>query len=66
MVERVVTVWHGGWRARVLAATLIPELLFAAFLSVVFVKGALDISVGRAAAWKHVTRLGDHDAVLAD
>jgi cellulose synthase/poly-beta-1,6-N-acetylglucosamine synthase-like glycosyltransferase len=66
MLERVVTVWAGGWRARVLAMTLLPELFFAAFLSVVFVKGALDISLGRAATWKHVARLGDHDAVLVD
>jgi cellulose synthase/poly-beta-1,6-N-acetylglucosamine synthase-like glycosyltransferase len=66
MLERVVTVWAGGWRARLLAATLLPELFFAAFLSVVFVKGALDISRGRAASWKHVTYVGDHDTVLLD
>jgi hypothetical protein len=66
MLERVVTVWAGGWRARLLAATLLPELVFAAFLSVVFVKGALDISRGRAASWKHVTYVGDHDTVLLD
>jgi poly-beta-1,6-N-acetyl-D-glucosamine synthase len=66
MLERVVTAWAGGWRARVLALTLLPELIFAAFLGVVFVKGALDISLGRAATWKHVTRMGDHDAVLVD
>ena len=66
MVERVVTAWHGGWRARALAATLFPELFYAAFLCVVFVKGALDISLGRQASWKHVTRLGDHSSVLVD
>jgi poly-beta-1,6-N-acetyl-D-glucosamine synthase len=54
MVERVVTVWRGGWRARLLAVTLLPELFFAAFLCVVFVKGAVDISLGRQASWKHV------------
>ncbi|MFL6131331.1 MAG: glycosyltransferase [Nocardioidaceae bacterium] len=66
MVERVVTVWAGGWRARLLAMTLFPELFFATFLAVVFVKGALDISLGRAATWKHVARLGDHDTVLVN
>ena len=66
MLERVVTVWAGGWRARVLALTLLPELAFAAFLCVVFVKGALDISLGRAATWKHVTRIGDHGEVMVD
>ncbi|HEX5560260.1 MAG TPA: glycosyltransferase family 2 protein [Nocardioidaceae bacterium] len=56
IAERVVTVWRGGWRARLLALTLFPELLFAAFLNVVFVKGIVDISLGRQAGWKHVTR----------
>lgn len=54
MVERVVTVWRGGWRARLLAAALLPELVFAAFLDVVYVKGIVDISLGREAGWKHV------------
>lgn len=54
MVERVVTVWRGGWRARLLAAALIPELVFAAYLDVVYVKGIVDISLGRQASWKHV------------
>jgi cellulose synthase/poly-beta-1,6-N-acetylglucosamine synthase-like glycosyltransferase len=64
LVERVVTVWRGGWRARLLAATLLPELFFAAFLSVVFVKGAIDISLGRQATWKHVTRTADDATAL--
>ena len=62
MVERVVTVWKGGWRARLLALTLLPELYFAAFLNVVFVKGILDISSGRQASWKHVTRVLDNES----
>ncbi|NYI60850.1 glycosyltransferase family 2 protein [Cellulomonas soli] len=53
-LERVVTVWHGGWRARLLAAALLPELVFDAFLDIVYVKGVLDISLGRQASWKHV------------
>ena len=57
--ERVVTVWRGGWRARLLALTLFPELFYAAFLNVVFVKGVLDISLGRQASWKHVVRAAD-------
>jgi cellulose synthase/poly-beta-1,6-N-acetylglucosamine synthase-like glycosyltransferase len=55
-VERVITVWRGGWRARLLAVTVIPELLFDMFLNVVYVKGIVDISLGRQAKWKHVTR----------
>ena len=56
MIERVVTVWKGGWRARVLALTLFPELFFDMVLNIVFVKGIIDISLGRQASWKHVTR----------
>jgi cellulose synthase/poly-beta-1,6-N-acetylglucosamine synthase-like glycosyltransferase len=52
--ERTVTVWKGGWRARLLALAVVPELLFDAFLDVVYVKGVIDISVGRQATWQHV------------
>jgi cellulose synthase/poly-beta-1,6-N-acetylglucosamine synthase-like glycosyltransferase len=53
-LERVLTVWKGGWRARLLAATLIPELVFDMFLNIVYVKGIVDISFGRQADWKHL------------
>ncbi len=65
-VERVVTVWAGGWRARLLAALLIPELFYAAFLDAVYVKGVLDIMLGRRAGWKHVTRAPVAEAVSLD
>ena len=42
--------------ARLLAVTLFPELVFAMFLNVVFVKGILDIAVRRQAGWKHVVQ----------
>ena len=54
MLERVSTVWRGGWRARLLAATLFPELFFDMFLNIVYVKGIIDISLGRTASWKHL------------
>lgn len=54
VVERVATVWHGGWRGRLLALLLLPELFFDMFLNVVYVKGIVDISLGRTAHWKHV------------
>ncbi|MCL2515684.1 MAG: glycosyltransferase family 2 protein [Microbacteriaceae bacterium] len=54
MLERVVTVWKGGWRARLLAVTLFPELFFAAFLDLVYVKSIIDITTGRKAQWTHV------------
>ncbi|MEU1973494.1 glycosyltransferase family 2 protein [Microbacterium sp. NPDC019599] len=56
VVERVVTVWRGGWRARLLAVTLFPELVYAIFLNLVYVRGILDIAVGRKAAWGNVTQ----------
>lgn len=55
-VERVVTVWSAGWRARLLAATLFPELCYALFLDIVYLKGILDMSTGRQAAWQHVVQ----------
>ncbi|WP_349828646.1 glycosyltransferase [Brevibacterium litoralis] len=58
MIERVVTVWTSTWGARILAALLIPELIFAAFLNVVFLTGALEILLGRQATW------GRRDAAL--
>ncbi len=62
-VERVVTVWHGGWHARLLAAALLPELVFATFLDVVYLKGVLDIMFRRQAGWGHVKHVAV-DAVL--
>jgi len=54
VAERVVTVWKGGWAARGLAVLIFPELFFDFFLDAVYVKGIVDISLGRQAAWKHV------------
>jgi cellulose synthase/poly-beta-1,6-N-acetylglucosamine synthase-like glycosyltransferase len=58
VLERIVTVWRGGWRARLLAASLFPELVYDMYLSAVFVKGLLDITFGRVARWGHVRRSG--------
>jgi cellulose synthase/poly-beta-1,6-N-acetylglucosamine synthase-like glycosyltransferase len=58
VLERIVTVWRGGWRARILAATLFPELVYDMYLSAVFVKGLWDITFGRVAAWGYVRRDG--------
>lgn len=56
VVERVVTVWRGGWRARLLGLSLFPELFYAMFLNVVYVKGVWDLSLARQATWKHVVQ----------
>lgn len=55
-VERVVTVWAEGWRGRLLALLVIPELLYDLLLDIIFVKGVLDIVVRRKAKWRHIGR----------
>jgi cellulose synthase/poly-beta-1,6-N-acetylglucosamine synthase-like glycosyltransferase len=52
-LERVLTVWRGGWSARILAALVFPELGYAAFLGAVHLKGIFDLTFGRSAAWHH-------------
>lgn len=54
LAERVATVWAGGWRARLLAVLLLPELAYDVFLQVVFVKCLFDISLARKTTWGHV------------
>lgn len=50
-VERVVTAWRGGARARWLAVSLVPELFYDLFLDIVYAKGIIDISLSRQARW---------------
>lgn len=64
-IERIITAWGGGWRARILATTLFPELLFDMFLNVVYLKGIVDITAGRKATWKHLVRPADGAAALS-
>ena len=59
LAERVITAWGGGWKARLLAIALLPELLYDVFLQAVFVNSLWSISTGRTAQWGHV----DHAAV---
>lgn len=54
VLERVVTVWRGGWKARLLAASLFPELAYDVFLQVVFVKCLIDIALAKRTTWGHV------------
>ena len=54
LLERVLTAWKGGWKARLLAALLVPELLYDVFLQIVFIKCLFDITFNRTAHWGHV------------
>jgi len=56
--ERVITVWRGGWAARAIAVLILPELMYAMFLAIVYVKGVADIAVARTATWHYVERPG--------
>ena len=53
-VERTVTVWRGGWLARLVAAPVFVELIYAAFLQAVFVRALFDMATGRTARWHHL------------
>lgn len=55
-LERVVTAWGTGWRGRLLAALLLPELLYDVYLQMVFVSCLKDITLRRDAHWAHVQR----------
>jgi hypothetical protein len=52
--ERILTVWGEGWRARLLAALILPELLYDLFLQAVFVRSLVDVVLRRSAGWGHV------------
>src|SRR3954447_11900597 len=56
VVERVVTVWAGGWKARLLALPLVIELAYDVVLQAVYVKSLVDIATGRKAGWNYVPR----------
>lgn len=50
-IERTWTVWSGGWRARLLAAPLIPEIIYAMWLQCVFIASVSELALGRQATW---------------
>lgn len=54
VADRVISVWQGGWRARILAVLLFQELVYDLFLDVVYVKGLFDITFAHQAEWGHV------------
>jgi biofilm PGA synthesis N-glycosyltransferase PgaC len=56
MVERVVTVWAAGWKARLLALPLVIEIAYDLVLQAVYLKSLVDIASGRKAGWNYVPR----------
>lgn len=61
-IERTVTVWRGGWRARFVAMLVFPELVYDCFLNLAFLRGVFEIAFGRSATWKHVDHGGAKEA----
>lgn len=54
VAERVITAWRAGWRGRLLALSLFPELAYDVFLQIVFASCLFDITFARQAKWTHV------------
>lgn len=50
-IERTIGVWRSTWKARLLALILLPELLYASFLNLVFCKGVAEILIAKKAKW---------------
>lgn len=51
IVEKVVSVWRAGWRARLIAALLIPELIYDVFQHAVFFRALADLAMRREERW---------------
>lgn len=54
VVERTATVWHGGWKARLLAAPLLIEIGYSFFLQANFISSLVDLTLGRGTQWGHL------------
>ena len=58
IAEKVWTVRNAGWKAKLLASTLVIELLYDTFLGIIFVKGTLDMAFRKEAHWGDVPKQG--------
>ncbi len=55
VVERIVTVWKGGYKALAVAVPMVIEFCYDIFLQAVIIRSFLDIVLGRKADWYHPT-----------
>jgi hypothetical protein len=62
IAEKVWTVQDADWKAKLLAATLVVELLYDTFLGIIFVKGSLDMALRKQAHWGDVPLLSKRAA----
>ncbi|WP_432041437.1 glycosyltransferase family 2 protein [Streptomyces cadmiisoli] len=51
VVEKVVSVWRAGWRARLLASVLVIELLYDLFQHAVYFRALIDLALRREEQW---------------
>jgi biofilm PGA synthesis N-glycosyltransferase PgaC len=61
VIERVATVWRGGWSARLIAAPLVIEIGYSFFLQANFVVSCADILGKRQKRWGHLPSAGIKD-----
>jgi cellulose synthase/poly-beta-1,6-N-acetylglucosamine synthase-like glycosyltransferase len=55
LLERLVTVWRGGRRARLVALPLLVELVYDLVIQAVFVRSLVELLRRREATWHHVS-----------
>ena len=58
VIERTVTVWAGGWRARLVAAPLVIEVAYSFFLQANFLSSMYDLLRRKAQRWGHLRQEG--------
>ena len=54
-LERGLTAWDAGWRGRLIAFALVPEILYSLFLQACFIKGLTAMMASQDMAWGHLT-----------
>lgn len=54
-LERGLTAWDAGWRGRLIAFALVPEILYSLFLQACFIKGLTAMMASQSMAWGHLT-----------
>lgn len=63
IAEKVWTVRKSTWKAKLLAATLLIELLYDTYLGIIFVKGVIDMALRRPARWGETKHYGKHTQI---
>lgn len=52
LAERTATVWRMGWRARLTAASVVPEQLYTLLLVLIHLRAVHDLARGRKGGWR--------------